>query len=119
MYSLPAFNLLCDIYTEPAHTLRVTSPCNLAYGRRRQAVDAAASLASGAISFCMTLLLPALTDIRDDLTGVAATADAVECPSGSGRFYFVVWVDDIGKGFPNEHRAALIARNGSFPVPIP
>jgi hypothetical protein len=69
----------------------------------------------------MQLLLPPLTDIRDNLclTG----SDAVEVPLGSGRWYLVVFVDDFGKGFANEHRGAMIVKPPSgaplWPSPIP
>ncbi len=76
-----------------------------------------------------TILLPALTDIRDGY-GAALTPDVVECPSGSGRWYVVFGVDDFGKGFPNEHRYALVNKIGQWiggttyaglfwPTPIP
>jgi hypothetical protein len=55
-------------------------------------------------TFANLLLLPALTDIRSGL--LVVQPDFVQIPAGSGRWYQVVAVDDIGKGFPNEHRAA-------------
>ena len=54
----------------------------------------------------MELLLPAFTDIRSRWNNVER--DLVEAPSGSNRFYEVTQVDDIGKGFANEHRIAWI-----------
>ena len=75
----------------------------------------------------MELLMPALTDIR--AASDVALADIVECPKASGRFYLVRYVDDIGKGFGNEHRFALmimfdkqvdfIDASFAFPVPLP
>ncbi len=59
---------------------------------------------------CMTLLLPKLADIRPP-TGAFPTVvwgDCVEVPAGSLRYYAVNQVDDIGKGFANEHRFALL-----------
>ena len=73
----------------------------------------------------MWLLLPALTDIRSVVTfpgGGGSKCDIVECPLGSGRFYLVISVDDVGKGFGNEFRCAAIqATNlyGVWPTPIP
>lgn len=59
----------------------------------------------------MNLLLPAGTDIRGPQdTGFA---DSVEVPAGSARWYGVYFVDDIGKGFANEHRTACI-----FAIPL-
>jgi len=76
----------------------------------------------------MQLLLPALTDVRSGV--VAAVPDFVEVPAGSGRWYQVYAVDDIGKGFANEHRIAVILAVSAlvnptayagivWPVPIP
>lgn len=74
----------------------------------------------------MELLLPAGTDVRADWNG--ADEDLVECPSGSKRFYSVRWVDDIGKGFANEHRFCVMYYRksgdvnligGPFPAPVP
>lgn len=64
----------------------------------------------------MFLRLPAGTDVRDSKGG--AFEDILECPSGSGRTYLVVWVDDIGIGFANEHRFACIVGR-TWPVPFP
>lgn len=121
-YSLPTFNLICDIYTTvvagyppvfATKVLRLAAvPCALVYGRR---VNMGVSFTSGGVSAIpqqsMTLLLPALTDIRGFQDSLLCV-DIVEVPSGSGRWYRVPWVDDIGKGYANEHRFALI-----LPVP--
>jgi hypothetical protein len=67
----------------------------------------------------MFLLLPPGTDIR---SGVLGTADDVEVPAGSGRFYEVEFVDDVGKGFANEYRVALLIQTtawGAWPLPYP
>jgi len=66
----------------------------------------------------MSLLLPPLADVRGPQDSVSA--DMVEVPAGSGRWYFVVGVDDIGKGFANEHRsAAIFALASSWVAPYP
>jgi hypothetical protein len=68
----------------------------------------------------MWLLLPALTDIRATYTN--GSFDVVDCPAGSGRIYAVVFVDDSGKGFANEHRVACLSQYnaaGLWPTPIP
>jgi hypothetical protein len=70
----------------------------------------------GVVTLTMNLLLPALVDIRGPQDTIGA--DQVEVPAGSGRWYSVVGVDDIGKGFANEHRsAALVAIFGTWPAP--
>jgi hypothetical protein len=108
-FTLPDFNITCNIFTGPASsmTLRIADQeCNLAYGRRH-AIDSPFGGTQNSYSVTMTLLLPPLVDIRDLKCGYLV--DIVEAPAGSGRFYLVASVDDIGKGFDNEHRAALLA----------
>jgi hypothetical protein len=63
--------------------------------------------------------LPKLTDVRGT-NGFGGGADIVEVPSLSGRFYQVRAVEDIGKGFDNEYRQALIEQEAlAVPFPIP
>jgi len=117
-FVVPNFNLLCNVGTSGdaaypptafAFSLRDADvPCALVYGRR---VNVSASGGTGTQGFpieTMNLLLPIGQDIRgpQDSTGLL---DAVEVPAGSGRFYVVIFVDDIGKGYANEHRTAGIA----------
>jgi hypothetical protein len=64
----------------------------------------------------MDLLLPAGTDIRGTQDTVGC--DIVEVPAGTGRYYWSLTVDDIGKGWPNEHRIAkIVAVLGSWVAP--
>jgi hypothetical protein len=66
----------------------------------------------------MNLLVPALTDVRGPQDPVGP--DMVEVPAGSGRWYQVVFVDDIAKGFSNEHRtASIFALYASWTPPYP
>ncbi len=65
----------------------------------------------------MEVLLPKLTDVRG--WNAAAGPDTVEIPGGSLRYYEVVMVDDLGKGFTNEHRFALLLQTNAWPSPIP
>ena len=65
----------------------------------------------------MWLLVPTGTDIRDFKTG--GSGDTVEVGAGTGRFYVVCWVDDIGGGFANEHRFAELVAVAPWPVPYP
>lgn len=131
-FTVPEFPLSCNVWRN-SHTWQtvppdVVSDCNLAYGRRvsSSSTDALAANEAGVL---MMLLLPPLTDIRD--LKCSAVEDLVEVPAGSGRIYRVCDVDDIGKGFPNEHRCALIIGVStlrepgfvtvvySWPAPIP
>lgn len=128
-FTLPVFNLTCNIYTGPWLTkaFRLSSPCNLARGRRVAQSEGPVLGGSDLENMSMTVLLPPLTDIRD--ITIAGPGDVVEVPAGSGRWYGVVIVDDVGKGFANEHRFACIAKlseifgpayaGADWPRPIP
>lgn len=118
IYHLPVFNLTVNIWRNQSdvgvHPPDVVTLGNLAWGRRVNVPAVGAADAYGV----MTLLLPALTDIRDNPLS-PANADFVEVPAGSGRIYGVIVVDDMGKGFANEHRAAVIQKTSGFPWPNP
>jgi len=130
-FTIPTFNLTCNIFDggviPPLPPVRLTSPCNLSVGRSVRLGSAIGffNTAYGA----MVLLVPALTDIRDAQSNSGPLGDLVEVPAGSGRVYYVSYVDDVGKGFPNEFRFALLAKaveaNGGefagflWPRPIP
>lgn len=123
VFRLPTFNLIGAVWHDPFGTLGPpddTFTCNLALGRRVAEVQE--SLSGGnPYTSAMWLLTPPGVDLRCAVQAITFS-DAVEVPFGSGRFYAVVWVDDAGKGFPNEHRVAgLRASNsyGSWPVPMP
>jgi len=109
-FTVPTFNLTFDLYTGPYLT-RVyrSSPIgNLAWGRRISSYIGDWDTDAVAGRNIMTLLLPPGTDIRDQ--SCSPHADVLELPAGSGRWYLSQSVDDIGKGFDNEHRAALIVK---------
>jgi len=115
-FTVPEFPIVCNIYTGPwlGKVLRLSDvPCNLAWGKRVNAlpqINANADLLDGTPQ--MTLLLPALTDVRSTI--ISGTGDVVEIPSGSARWYGVLAVDDIGKGFPNEHRGAYVLQISKY-----
>ncbi len=130
-FTLPDFNLTCNVYTGPwlSKVLRVSPDCNLALARRVQLGYLPSGVVFGFAMATMSLLLPAATDVRDMSTGVP-DYDIVECPAGSGRWYGVLGVDDIGKGFANEHRIAYLQKlyqaldpvglaGCVWPIPIP
>ena len=130
-FTLPEFPLSVDIYTGPwlSKSLRVSTVGNFAFSRRVQQQGQATPMTSATGGSSQSiLLLPRLTDIRSKI--VAPAYDLVEIPSGSGRWYQVFVVDDIGKGFSNEHRAAVVFQISAFsngvdyaglvwPVPMP
>jgi hypothetical protein len=124
-YRLPTFNAECHIFTPdvageaavPTNPPRLAYvQCQLTYGRRVQVASTGGTSQVGILTLTMNLLLPKLTDVRGPQDTVSF--DMVECPADSGRWYQVVGVDDIGKGFTNEHRtASLFALAHSWDAP--
>jgi hypothetical protein len=115
-FVVPNFNLTCDIFKNegtldapvvPSLPARLAAvPCALVYGRRVNVASTGGTSSPGVPLECMSLLVPKLTDIRGPQDVVIN--DVVAVPAGSGRWYGVNAVDDIGKGYPNEHRSATI-----------
>jgi hypothetical protein len=126
-FTLPTFNLTCHIFTwvnppGPTAPPRSSPACNLQFARRLNEGQPT-EISWGFPPGVMYLLLGAGTDIRSVCCypGVNQT-DIVECPSGSGRIYLVQSVDDVGKGFTNEYRCAIVTPTqlfGVWPSPIP
>jgi len=124
-FVIPAFNLTVDIFDRapyPWVTPRISVMGNLAFSRR--GASTSVFWPDNEWGVLPYLLVPAGTDIRDNSSygALSPNADAVEVPAGSGRFYLVTSVEDIGKGFPNEHRCAIITKvyedidgTGTFP----
>lgn len=118
-YRLPTFPSTAKIYRvgrAPPAVPDLTSICQLQLGEKTGTV--LGRTPGGAVSQgAMWLLLPAMTDIRD--VTAPAGPDVVEVPAGSGRVYDVLWVDEVGAGFSNEHRFAELLKRGTWPVPFP
>jgi len=128
-FRVPTFNLMCNIAPQTnvgwpmsaiGAVIRLPNvPCALVWGGIRESGSPGNNVASGMPQLIMHLMLPALSDIRGVVQTVAP-GDVVEVPAGSGRWYGVGNVDDIGKGYANEHRCALIQHCiPGWPVPIP
>lgn len=119
-FVLPNFNLFVNIWRNGNPTTNppdVVSPCNLSPGRR----FAAAEIDTGDTPLWVGgayITMPPFTDIRG-IPDTMGSPDMVEVPAGSGRMYLVYLVDDLGKGFANEHRLATIVQRGPWPHPIP
>jgi hypothetical protein len=120
-FSLPSFPLTVNIWRfggGPGDPVDVIAAGNLAYGRRVMTqywIWGVQDPPHSAVFAC--LLLPPFTDVQDAFNGVGP--DTVEVPAGSGRLYLVDMVDDLGKGFANEHRFAMLSKTGAWPSPIP
>lgn len=128
-YTVPTFNLTANIFRFSGGTYSNvgSTVCNLAMGRRIGWQEYAGD-ASTFYGLTPALLVPAGTDLRD--TSCQVNPDVVEVPAGSGRWYCCSCVDDIGKGFANEHRVATLQKVGwytpwttwgfsAWPFPIP
>lgn len=119
-FTVPNFNITCNVWhgpNVPPAPPDATEDCNLAYGRRVNLGPISEDFDSGVV---MTLLLPPGTDVRS--VPQSSYGDTFEVPAGTGRFYTTIGVDDIGKGFPNEHRAAILIPTPAFglwPTPYP
>lgn len=118
-FVLPTFNLAVNLWHNgnvPPAAPDVITIGNLTPGRRT--IGKFASEVGGAEAPAnMFLLVPAGTDIRDAKGGTGD--DLAEVPAGSGRFYTVRFVDDIGFGFANEHRFGILSGLGPWPIPFP
>lgn len=116
-FVLPTFNLRCNVWHNLANP-RTNPPddtfdCQLRGVNQTSATHGADDGTPAGNYF----LFPAGTDVRDADT--PSGGDSLECPAGSGRYYFVLNVDDIAKGFTNEHRYAIVTKYGMWPIPIP
>jgi hypothetical protein len=130
-FAMPNFNLLAGIWHDPKPNPHLygppdaTSPVNLANGRVSHVLNSQElTLGSSTLLASSSALFPAGTDVRD--ISVTGNPDAVEIPLGSGRFYWAAFVDDIAKGFVNEHRWAILPKivigkywTYRWPHPIP
>ena len=122
-YVLPEFNLAVNIWhwpTIPPAPPDLVTIGNLAFSRRVHNVTSNTP-PFGAGTSASYLLVPALTDVRNGING-HAQPDALEIPAGSGRYYLAGAIEDVGKGFPNEHRVIFAVQTidfGPWPVPIP
>lgn len=126
----PAFPLTASVwhnggvggaYATPDLVLTV----NLSPGRRVLVAQALVS-SPGQTPWFVELLAPMRSDIRAAWNG--GVSDLVEVPAGTGRFYVVYAVDDVGRGFLNEYRLALVNYQpsgtavfgaGLHPAPVP
>lgn len=123
----PNFNLLanvttCDVPGVPAIPIGAirlpNQPCALVYGKRSANSSSGGTTLPGIPVETINVLFPKGTDVRGPQDTVSF--DMIECPAGTGRWYMCVFLDDIGKGYLNEHRtASVFALQGSWLAPYP
>jgi len=118
---LPTFNLACRIWyganwgpgingMNPPPAPQLITICQLTIPQK--------IFSAGVVVFTSYASFPALTDIDyARVVGFFNFADIVEIPSLSGRFYSVQWLEDSGKGFPNEHRVCMLQQLQPWPFP--
>lgn len=119
-FVLPTFNITVHIYSAglppPTGTPRIIDQ---EAQLRAPAANNVMFVSSVGASSAMILLLPPGVDIRDQFNTPINSSDYVEAPAFTGRFYRVIFVDDIAKGFPNEHRYAVLQKVLGVPWPTP
>lgn len=125
-YKLPVFNLNANIWRN-AHDPTMVAPDGvasvcLAFGRHVSAPYSGGTASLGVVSVSPQALFPLGTDVRDG--GDGNGQDIVEIPAGTGRYYFVVFADSIGRGFSNEHILAVLNKTWqlgglAWPAPTP
>lgn len=118
-YTLPNFNLLCNIWhnpaVPPAAPTLANVPCQLYLPLKANSdVVLSGFLIYRVIPQCR---LPKGTDVRYSPSG--ANPNILEVPAGSGRNYVVTQVEDAHKGFPNEYRVAFLKEAAPVPAPLP
>lgn len=114
-FALPNFNLTAGVWHSPGRAPALygppdlVTPCNLANGRVSHVLqEVRRTDVRQVLGASASALFPKQTDLRD--FSVTSDVDVVEIPLHSGRYYWVAFVDDIAKGFVNEHRWAILPK---------
>lgn len=116
-FTVPVFNLTCNLWRGPGHAgAPHSSPiCQLRYPGRGPFQVIPGAPPTGQIPWY--LCLPAGTDVRDE--GSVGGGDTIEVPAGTGRYYRVMLADDVARGFANAYRLAFIYKLYPWPLPYP
>jgi len=119
----PTFNLTCDIWHQPAGAppflappiapTLVGVPCKLSWGELVSTVDTGGILLNWAY-----IGMDKATDIHWARGGFPGN-DYLECPPGSGMWYKVMFVFNVGYQYPNDYRVARCLPVAPFPTPLP
>ncbi len=122
-HALPVFPLLANVW----HTGNpVTDPPDLANIKAELVVTVHHRQVTGTTTqnkgnITRFIYFEKGTDVR--AIWPAGFPDVVELPAGSAKYYDIVDVDDVAKGFPNEFRVAAVVVTsqvaGPWPVPYP
>lgn len=122
VYKLPTFNLMLNYWNSFISVIPPTIPptltvkCQLRMSRAAAVAGVAGSSSGpGPIMF---INVPPFTPIQGGMGLGSHVSTLIECPAGTGRYYRVLWVDDVAKGFNNEYRVCCVFANKA-PNPIP
>lgn len=109
-YRLPTFNLSVNIWrgTAPPPGPPALTVSGSFTWYPRYPINGASGSTNPQFTAAI-LRVPSHVDIRDGFGG--GTFDLVEVPAGTGRLYQVNFVEDLGKGFANEHRVAQVTKH--------
>jgi hypothetical protein len=117
-YRVPVMNLTCNIWLAydwaltnlpPSRPPDSVSICQLSLGDRIRGGTAGSEGV-----FAVWLALPPGWNINDGQAYEQTWGDTVECPAGTGRYYVCIGQDDVGLGFANSYRSALLAKVDAF-----
>lgn len=122
-YRLPTFNLTAKIWTGPQGVLppagapRLTAACALWIYKTGMLLS---PLQTAGTIVVVCIKWPAGTDVRPLYGfngGLVMSGDVVELPALSGRFYEIISVDDVARGYANQYRISF-AKQRQSPIPI-
>lgn len=115
-FRTPNFNVPCNVWrngddptTDPP---AFSTICNISCGERTNI-----AMVDMATTFFVEILLPKLTDVRG--VNTSAGSDTIEAPSDTGRYYLVLFVEDVAKSYDNEYRLVISSQVAPRPVPTP
>lgn len=114
IYTVPKFPLTGQVWTGGMAGMpigpRFLTPCQLVYGDLDSDLGLLPTFNTLAGKL-MYLLVPKLTDLQTVICGPLVFNDYINLPFGTLRFYQIMHVDDRWKGFPTEHRVAVLQQS--------
>lgn len=124
-YTLPVFNVSCNIkHNYSGSTFPPPGPYDMhvaCHCRGTPPPSYVVNALWGGGNPLTVLMFPKLFDVR--MSGAGQDPDYIEFPADSGAWWQVISVFDIGKGFANEHRAAVLSGltgvSGGWTWPMP
>ena len=115
---IPTFNLTINVWYNYAGLFPIVAPPTIVTLASLSPGDRVLGLITAG-NFMQFLSVPALTDLQWNRPGGGSAKDVIELVPLSGRYFHVEYVCDVGKGFANEYRLAVISDILPVPTPIP